>query len=318
MKAILASAVVALLPTAVMAQEANTTADGFVSIAAGYNSVEDGDYSFQNTYGSNSGNSNAKADGPEFELRATGAVPIRGALAAQLDGVFSRTYSKINDCGGCSTYHSDDSTVAVHIFVRNPNKGLIGAVVQRSTTSVNGSGGQTTYLFGGEGKLYMGRVSFGGQMAYGTVEGGSSYSNHGPFATMKLRYFPSDNFMLEVRGEHAQLRQAPGADDGYNCPDYCYTEKNTMWDFGGKAEYRLNNSRLSLFAEADYRNLDNRNHYVNFPSYYSRSEQKSSNLRAMVGLKLNFGPKSLFERDRAGAGLDPVRPFSTSSFSFEE
>ena len=318
MKMILASAVVALLPTAVMAQEAQTTADGFVSIAAGYNGLEDGDYSYQNTYGSGSGTNNGKVDGPDFELRATGSVPIHGALAAQLDGLFSRTYSKVNDCGGCSTYHSDDSTVAAHIFVRNPDKGLLGVVVQRSTANVSGSSGQTTFLIGGEGKLYMGRVSFGGQMAYGIVDANNSYDNNGPFAAMKLRYFPSDNFMLEVRGEHAQLKQTPGSNSGYNCPDYCYTVKNTMWDLGGKAEYRLSNSGFSLFAEADYRNLDNRNNYVNFPSYFSINQRESKNLRAMVGLKVNFGSKSLFERDRSGAGLDPVRPFNASSFGFEE
>ncbi len=318
MKAILASAVVALMPTAVMAEEAKTTADGFVSIAAGYSGQQDGDYSYQNTYSSGTGTNDGKVDGPDFELRATGAVPIRGALGAQLDGVFSRTYYKVSDCGGCSTYHSDDSTVAAHIFVRNPDKGLLGVVVQRSTTNVGGSRGQSTFLIGGEGKLYMGRVSFGGQMAYGVVDGNNSYDNNGPFAAMKLRYFPSDNFMLEVRGEHAQLKQKPGSNSGYDCPDYCYTVKNTMWDLGGKAEYRLSNSGFSLFAEADYRNLDNRSNYVDFPSYFSNNQRKSTNLRAMVGLKVSFGSKSLFERDRSGAGLDPVRPFNASAFSFEE
>ena len=104
---------------------------------------------------------------------------------------------------------------------------------------------------------------------------------------------------------------------GYDCPDYCWTNKFTLWDIGGKAEYRLHNSRFSLFAQVDYRDQDSRNNYVYYTSYYSMNEQQSSNLRAMAGIKVNFGATSLFDRDRSGAALDPVRTPSQNMYNFE-
>lgn len=316
MKKILASAVLVLMPTAAMADEGNA-ADGFISLAAGYNTVDQGDWSYNNTYGSGSGTSTSKVSGLDLEARATGTFPITGVFAAQIDGVFSRTYQKVNFCGGCSTGHSDDSTLAVHVFARNPDKGLLGAFVQRSTQNRVGAAGETTFYAGGEAKLNMGRVSFGGQMGYSSLDSYYNAKVTGPLAAIKFRYFPTDDLMFEIRGEHAQTRLKPGANSGYDCPDYCSTTKNTMWDLGGKAEYRLHNSRFSLFTEIDYRKQDMRSDYIQYTSYFSTNDQRSTNLRAMAGVKVNFGSKSLFERDRSGAALDPVRPFSQNSFGFE-
>lgn len=307
MKKLILAAGALLMPTAALADE-GTAIDGFASIAAGYNSTEAGDWWNRSYYGEDSGTDSDKISGADFEVRGSVAVPISGALGAQVDGQFSRTYSKPNDCSECDREHSDGSTVAMHLYVRNPNKGLLGLVGQRTTRSSRYGSDATTWFVGGEGKLYMGRVTFTGQMAYASVESNNSnFRINGPFATIKLRYFPRDNLMVELRGSHGQLNGNPAGNTYYDCPDYCYSEKTAMWGIGGKAEYRLPGSRLSLFTQVDHRKIQYNEYYDDVP-YFSYRGEKSTNLRAMVGIKFNFGASSLFNSDRSGAALDPIEP----------
>lgn len=307
MKKLILAAGMIMLPTAAMAND-GTEMDGFVSVAAGYNGTEAGDYWNRSLYGESSGTDSDKVSGADFEVRGSFALPIGGAVGAQFDGQFSRTYFKPNDCSDCDRLHTDGSTAAVHLFVRSPEIGLIGLVGQRSTRTATRGRDATTWFVGGEGKLYMGRVTFTGQMAYGTVESNNSdFRNNGPFATIKLRYFPRDNLMVELRGSHGQLSSSPTETAGYDCPDYCYGEKTSMWGLGAKAEFRLPGSRLSLFTQVDHRKLESKDFYIDVP-YFSNSGQKSTNLRAMVGIKFNFGASSLFSSDRSGAALDPIEP----------
>ena len=317
MKKILATAIVALTPSAAMADETGGL-DGFLSASAGYSSSSAGQYTYADSYGNqNSGDSNYKVSGLDVEMRATGSIPIAGSLSAQIDGIVSRTYQKQANCSGCNRDHSDDSTVATHLFVRNSHKGLIGAFAQRNTFNTNYGNSKTTLYVGGEGQVYMGRVTFSGQWAYAYVD--SYYAglkNNGLTAAMKFRYFPQDNLQLELRGSHSELRGNPSSRSGYNCPSYCYTTRDVTWDIGGKAEYRLPHSRFSVFAEGDYGDLGSRNNYNNNPYWY-QNDQKFNNLRALVGVKVSFGSGTLFERDRSGAALDPAPELPNNSYSFE-
>lgn len=320
MKKILAAAIVALVPTAAMASDGNAY-DGFASFSAGYNSLDAGSWSnesgnFQGSTNSSSGNNNGKADGLDLEARASAAVPLGGAFAAQIDGVFSRTGYKWSTCEGCNTQHVNESTLAVHAFKRNPKKGLVGLIGQRTSQDWSGGPALVTYYVGGESQAFLGRVTAVGQLTYVIGDTNGYYSQDGVNVAMQLRYFPKDNLMFAVRGGHEQLIARPGSNSGYNCPDYCFRDKSTGWEVGGKAEYRLPKSRLSFLADVDYRDLSNRNDYRDYPNYWSSYQNKYSDIRAMVGVKLNFGSGTLFERDRSGASLDPVRAISDNMFGF--
>jgi hypothetical protein len=61
-------------------------------------------------------------------------------------------------------------------------------------------------------------------------------------------------------------------------------------------DYRFDNTPYSVFASADYRD-----------GKFDNNGGKDHETRVMVGGKLNFGSKTLFERDRSGASLDPIR-----------
>lgn len=318
MKKILAGAIVALAPVPAMAADGNVV-DGYGSFSMGYHSFDQGDWT--NTYGdfvttTTDSGTGGKADGLDLEARASVAVPLGGRFAAQVDGVFARTNYKQSDCSGCSIGHLNTSTVAVHAFTRNPGHALVGVIVQRSSQDWNWGGGETTYYFGGEGQLHFGQASVTGQVAYGTLDGPSWRSQSGVNAALQLRVFPKDNLGLALRGGYERLTQKPGG-DSYNCPDYCYHNTMKAWEFGGKAEYRLPSSRLSLLADVDYRDLKYHHSYIDKPNWWSEGQAKFSDIRMLVGIKINFGAGSLRERDRSGASLDPLRSIASDMWSFE-
>lgn len=320
MRTILATTILALVPTAALAND-GTTMDGFGSVAAGYSSLDQGDYTyaygyFEGSDTSGSGTSTAKQSGLNLEGRVSVAVPVAGALGAQVDGVFSRANLHFNNCSGCSL-HLDQSSAAVHLFVRNPHKGLIGVVGQRSTASYGGGYSPTTYFIGAETQLYMGRVTYSGQMGYAAYDNYGSTRSRGLEASIEFRYFPSDNLFLSLRGGHEFMRNSPSSTSGYNCPSYCYSNKASTWDVGGKVEYRFAKSRFSLLAQAEYGDNSYRSDYIDTGYYWSENTNKSTSFRAMLGVKVNFGAGTLFERDRSGASLEPFRPLTNLYGGFE-
>ena len=75
------------------------------------------------------------------------------------------------------------------------------------------------------------------------------------------------------------------------------------WRLGARAEYRFDATPISLFGDVSHRWTDVK------PDIISAT-YKEHETRAMVGIKLNFGSKTLFERDRSGASLDPIKPMN--------
>ena len=59
---------------------------------------------------------------------------------------------------------------------------------------------------------------------------------------------------------------------------------------------------VSYTAEATYRS----------GVYNNEGYNHDHDLRLMVGVKLNFGSKTLLERDRTGASLETVKPLNDS------
>ena len=71
------------------------------------------------------------------------------------------------------------------------------------------------------------------------------------------------------------------------------------------SEYRLASVPVSVFGDLSYAHKKSEGSGVPF----TLTEQDT---RAMVGFKYNFGTRTLIERDRAGASLDPFE----SHFSY--
>jgi len=319
MRKILATTIVVLAPTTAMAADGNIY-DGFGSVAVGYNVLDEGkwweDYGyFEGSDYSDSGNGEDKADGLDLEVRASAAAPLSGNFAGQVDGVFTRTALKWDDCDGCPTWKLNETSIAAHAFWREPDKGLVGLVGQRTAHTSNSWSGITTYYIGGEGQAHLDRFTIYGQVSYASVDH-SYVDTDGVNAALQLRYFPQDNLMVALKGGYERMTTKPD-DDYYDCPDYCYKDKATTWLIGAKAEYRLPDSKFSLFADADYRDIKFRNSYIDSDYYWREEQYKYSDFRAMVGVKINFGSSTLLERDRSGASLDPVRPLAPNMWSFE-
>lgn len=115
----------------------------------------------------------------------------------------------------------------------------------------------------------------------------------------QVRFFPQDNFKLapKVAYEHRTL-------------GYVYSSarlKADSWLAGASAEYRL--GKFSFTADVDQR-------WVNLNTNYGYSTDYRD-FRAMVGVKVNFGSKTLVERNRSGASLDPVRALFPNVLSIE-
>jgi len=321
MKKVLATAIIALAPTSAMAADANEF-DGFGSIAAGYHSFKVSSYSWADYVNgtlddSGSSSGSPKLDGLDVEARVTAAVPLGGNFAAQFDGVFTHT---VYDTSGYSAYKLDGSTLAAHAFWRDPAKGLIGLVGQRTSNSSNYSYVMTptTYYIGGEGQYFAGNFTLYGQATYGFVDSAYDWNKFdGINLGLQARYYAQPDWSLTLKGgyEHATTSW----NDDY---DYLYHRRNasTSWLIGGKTEYRLTNSRVSLFAEADYREtkLKYRSAWTFETDDYLETERtKSHDFRAVIGVKLNFGSSTLLDRDRSGASLDPVRPLANDMWNFE-
>ena len=104
---------------------------------------------------------------------------------------------------------------------------------------------------------------------------------------VQLRYFVTPNAMLALKGGYESLRT-----DVINS----HHLKLNAWSVGLRGEYRFDQMPISAFADLDYRKGE-----LNVGS------RKETETRAMLGLKYSFGSKTLIDRDRNGASLDPVR-----------
>jgi hypothetical protein len=320
MRKILATAIVALIPSAAMAEEGNQY-DGFGSIATGYGVFDQGDYSYSSGYtdgGSSQGvgTSSTTLGGLDIEARGSVTAPLGGAFALQVDGVFSRNSLKQRDCGGCSRFNVSESTGTVHVFMRDSKKGLIGVAVQRTSINQSYGSGRATYYAGGEAQLFLGRTTIGTQVAYVSTDTGNSYGQNGFQAKGYVRVYPMDNLSLALNVGYGKQTLNPGPNSGYSCPGYCYQQQFKSTDFGVKAEYRLPSSRISMFASFDYNQQDYGSEYHS-GTYFSINNSEASNVRALFGFKLSFGSSTLRQRDRSGASLDPFPAPAFGSFNFE-
>lgn len=120
---------------------------------------------------------------------------------------------------------------AMHLFWRNPDKGLIGGYV-----SANTIGGDNFYRFLGEAHLYRGRFSLEGYAGWEEAD-----LDSGAFWLGQLAFYPQENLRLTAGALYSGW-----ADGNYSAP-------GTLGAVGLEYQLRSNDrNALSLFTEARF------------------------------------------------------------------
>ena len=273
MKKILAVATLCLFPVSAMAAEGDAGVDGFFSLAAGYNWSDMGGI--------------IKPEGLNLNVRGSVAVPVKGNYGVQVDADVTRSVYDLNIVS--SNLKKTESALAVHTYWRDSSRGLVGLIGQVNTTANSiGMLSNTRYFVGAEGQYYLKNVTLYGQAVYqtGKFGMGSTIDADGVTLAGQVRYFAKPNLSFTLKGSYEKLNTKMSLD-------------HSGWLVGGKGEYRYAKLPISTFVEVDYRGGK-----FTVPG----SSFKEHETRAMAGVKFHFGSKSLLERDRSGASLDPVRP----------
>jgi hypothetical protein len=307
------------------AMAADGQVDGFGSLEIGHNTLNPGSYSDTYCYsgGSCYGQSiddGITAKGLDVNARVTVAVPLGGMFGGQVDGQFSRTAYHMNGQYESVTIKFNQSTVAAHAYARLSDTAVLGVIGQRTAFNTNfntgggrfgpfGSslGGRAVYYIGGEGQVALGKATLAAQVVYGSDD--STYTNSaGVNASAQVRYFLQDNAKITLRGGLESFKVTPDQ-AYYTCTYSCYSNRVLAVAVGLNGEYRLPGSAVSLTADADYRAIKGKYRYFYTDGSYNDNLRSTyGDLRFMVGVKLNFGSKTLIERDRSGASFDTVRP----------
>ncbi len=226
-------------------------------------------------------------DGYTVQGRATGFYDVTPVLGVQGDVLL--TYDNIDNGSGDTERRAID--LALHGFYREADKFLIGTFVQlgRDGLYYNGNhlvDADRAYL-GAEAQAYIDNLTLyaqGGlqQMSY---DESNAPSFDGWFGSVEARYFLTPDFRIDA---HAGLSTL--SDDNYG-----YEFKTSNIGFG--AEYKFEDSPMSLFAKYDFINSK-----YDSPGPDGSLDQH----RILFGATFAIEEDTLLSRDRAGPPLNPV------------
>ncbi|MDR3473218.1 MAG: hypothetical protein P4M09_16280 [Devosia sp.] len=279
--AALAGAVIAVgLVLASSAALAGSAVDGFVALDVGGSRL---DYSVPSDPGLA-----ALVNSIEFGGMASGAYNFTPRLGIQGDVVVRRVSWSNDQNPGLEI---DDVAVdgAGHLFYRD-GRFLLGAMGQVGEDSFTWDASYVyrvdTVLGGIEGQLFFGNATLYGQAGISRFSDYGGYED-GWFGTLEARYFLTPDFKVDGHGGIETLSTS-GSNKGF----YGFNTTLTILDAGVGAEYRVPDTRFSLFAKYDH--------------YRTTSNTGNASLdddRILVGARLNFDSRTLLERDRSGASL---------------
>ncbi len=258
--------------------------DAFVAAGAGHAWFDD-----DSNFGT------ADADDVAVEVRASAAYALSGGIGLQGDVVFGAFDLADED---------DDRTldIAGHLFHRAHDSFLIGVFGQYGDTETISGISHNRVFAGAEAQAILDKITLYAQGGYQALDGGDGFSEadiEGFFGVGEVRFFATPNWKLEVRGGYSSVEVSDN-------PFLIGTNNFTLNTFtvGGGTEYRVDETMLSVFLDADYRRAETEDIDAGF------LDAEQGDLRVLAGLKLNFGTQTLLERDHGGASLDPVRPGS--------
>ena len=239
--------------------------------------------------------------GATLQGRATFEAALGDRFGTQVDGVLRHEWNSQEMFGFTFDNPTTSETLAAHLFWRDPNVGLIGAIGQFTNHDARWEEGgfqisltDQNYFAGLEGQYFLGNVTLYAQAAYrGSTlsSGSSSIDGDGVALAGQARYFINPDLLIAAKGTYDFVRyDIPGS----SAPHFDIEG----WTAALRGEYRPATMPVSFFGEFTYGEKT----YKQSDSFFDVSEKDT---RAMVGIQYNFGTKSLQERDRAGGSLDP-------------
>ena len=272
--------------------------DAYFNVAAGYN------------WASNSGLPFSLDNrGAALRGRATFEMALAERFGAQIDGVLGHEWNSFKGFGTPTDGPTATATLAAHLFWRDPNVGLIGAIGQYTHHVMDIDSGSSKFSFtdentfaGLEGQYFLGNVTLYAQAAYrsGTfTEPGATVDGDGLALAGQARYFIAPNWLVAAKASYDRMTYDPpftGASD----------LEIEGWTAGLRSEYRLAAMPVSFFGELTYGEKTYR-------QFGAETGEKAT--RAMVGIQYNLGTGTLLERDRAGGSLDPFDNHFSIPFS---
>ncbi|MEP6564161.1 MAG: hypothetical protein ABJB10_03420 [Mesorhizobium sp.] len=173
---------------------------------------------------------------------------------------------------------------AVHGYWRDPSAYALGGFA--TITGYGGAvfGGENLYNFsvGPEAQVYMGNVTFYGQLSYGQLRAGGSSEHLDSWGGRGVvRYFARDN--LRFDGELGYSTISLGG------------EHLDTFTGAVQAMYRFSDTPFSVFGRYQLDRISAGGISENIHKY-------------VIGLRASFGSETLLDEDRNGATMDTYRP----------
>ncbi len=182
-------------------------------------------------------------------------------------------------------------SAALHGYWRDPGSFAVGAFANWQGTSFDGEMSDLyAILAGPQAQIYFDKVTLYGQAYFGQMRSTSSDQQFGTWGVRGVaRYYMNPNLRLSAEAAYFSVDIGSGV--------------NTL-AFATQADYRFDNSPISVFGRYQFENLS-----VSGTSFTFDSHKLS------VGLRLAFGTGTLLDEDRSGATMDTFRSNVATTFA---
>lgn len=217
-----------------------------------------------------------------------GAARVNAWLSDEVSAQFDLSGETLN--GGDPDGESSDYSVleaAAHINWRTSDLllGVFGSVGAMSDSDYAALGDGSFATIGGEAMSTMDQIQLYGQVGYtkgfGDVDDVSAL-----YARGEIRYFVNPNMMLSANIGAARV-------------DYGKSDQIDAVRWGAKAEYRFDDSPISIYAA----------YQGNYQTESDEDEEWTVHT-ALVGIKFNFGSDTLEDAAKSGATLHDYNPIT--------
>jgi hypothetical protein len=240
-----------------------------------------------------------KSDGWALGGAARGNYWVTREASVQVDAQAEGTSYEYR--GNHFSTHSD--LIGGHWSWRNPQQYLFGVFAAVGDVGDAGfTGSQRHGLIGAEAQWYWNQFTLYAQGGYDTT-----LRTVSPFGIDRVnawflrgtgRYFINPNFLIEGTVMYADGSIHANTGD----PSVGFH----TWTWGVKGEWRLPTAPFSVFAK--YEGSETK--YGDSPNLLLVTNERTTDHRVLLGLKLHMGDRTLQQTDRAGATLDIKSPLA--------
>jgi hypothetical protein len=233
-------------------------------------------------------------------------------MSVQLDAQAEGTSYKENSGTFRENFSNHSYLIGGHFNWRDSQRGLLGFFAGAGDAGGGFTQAQRHVVVGGEGQVYWNQFTLYVQGGYDTIVGTAFTEPHAWFVRGTGRYFLTQNTMLE--GTVLYARGELEFNAPFLNPGASPSQDFQTWLWEAKLEHRFASTPFSLFAK--YRGSQTKYDTIttfSSPAETFTFEQKITDHRVLVGLRLFMGQDSLFSNDRNGATLDIIDPLSIQS-----